>query len=144
MKTVKRLNDIDFSTIEIQETRNDDTIEVLQVIETEDGLNILGRIKDCYFGNDGFFEKELEDDNASLTIDVTIFFDLGSFWIEESFNGAEPDLVFADDGKILKDYKFEYVNPKLTDEHVEEYINEIWIDYQDDFSIKLEARMKEQ
>lgn len=143
MKTVKRLNDIDFSTIEIQETRNDGTIEVLQVIETEDGLNILGRIKDCYFGNDGFFEKELEDDNASLTIDVTIFFDLGSFWIEESFNNAEPDSVFAENGKILKDYKFEYVNPKLTDEHVKEYINEIWIDYQDDFSIKLEARMKD-
>lgn len=49
MKTVKRLNDIDFSTIEIQETRNDDTVEVLQVIESEEGLTILGRIKDCYF-----------------------------------------------------------------------------------------------
>lgn len=143
MKAVKRLSDIDFSTIEIQETRNDDKIEVLQVIESEDGLTILGRINDRYFGNDGFFEKELEDDNASLTIDATIFFDLGSFWIEDSFNGSEPDLVFADNGKILKDYQFEYVNPKLTDEHVKTYIDEIWIDYQEDFSVKLEARMKE-
>lgn len=142
MKAVKRLSDIDFSTIEILETRNDDKIEVLQVIESEDGLTILGRIKDRYFGNDGFFEKELEDDNASLSIDVTIFFDLGSFQIEESFNGTEPDLVFADNGRISKDYQFEYVNPKLTDEHVKTYIDEIWIDYQDDFSVKLEARMK--
>ena len=143
MKAVKRLNDIDFSTIEVRETRNDDKIEVLQVIESEDGVTILGRINDRYFGNDGFFEKELEDDNASLTIDVTIFFDLGSFWIEDSFNGSEPDLVFADNGKISKDYKYEYVNPKLTDDHVKTYIDEIWIDYQDDFSVKLEARMKE-
>ena len=143
MKAVKRLNDIDFSTIEIRETRNDDEIEVLQVIESEDGLTILGRINDRYFGNDGFFEKELEDDNASLTIDVTIFFDLGTFMIEESFNSAEPAVVTAEYGKILKDYKFEYVNPKLTDEHVRTYIDEIWIDYQDDFSVKLEARMKE-
>ena len=142
MKAVKRLSDIDFSTIEIQETRNDDKIEVLQVIESEDGLTILGRINDRYFGNDGFFEKELEDDNASLTIDVTIFFDLGTFTIEESFNGSEPDLVFADSGKISKDYKYEYVNPKLTDDHVKTYIDEIWIDYQDDYSVKLEARMK--
>ena len=82
MKAVKRLSDIDFSTIEIRETRNDDKIEVLQVIESEDGLTILGRINDRYFGNDGFFEKELEDDNASLTIDVMIFFDLGTFTIE--------------------------------------------------------------
>lgn len=29
MKAVKRLSDIDFSTIEIRETRNDDKIEVL-------------------------------------------------------------------------------------------------------------------
>lgn len=143
MKAVKRLSDIDFSTIEIRETRNDDKIEVLQVIESEDGLTILGRINDRYFGNDGFFEKELEDDNASLTIDVTIFFDLGSFWIEDFFNGSEPDLVFADNGKISKDYKYEYVNPKLTDEHLKTYIDEIWIDYQEDFSVKLEARMKE-
>ena len=143
MKAVKQLSDIDFSTIEVLETRNDDKIEVLQVIESEDSLTILGKIKDRYFGNDGFFEKELEDDNASLSIDVTIFFDLGSFWIEESFNGVEPDLVFADGGKISKEYKFEYVNPKLTDEHVKAYIDEIWIDYQDDFSVKLEARMKE-
>lgn len=143
MKAVKRLSDIDFSTIEIRETRNDDKIEVLQVIESEDGLTILGRINDRYFGNDGFFEKELEDDNASLMIDVMIFFDLGTFTIEESFNGLEPDLVFADNGKISKDYKFEYVNPKLTDDHVKTYIDEIWIDYQDDYSVKLEARMKE-
>ena len=143
MKAVKQLSDIDFSTIEVLETRNDDKIEVLQVIESEDSLTILGKIKDRYFGNDGFFEKELEDDNASLSIDVTIFFDLGSFWIEESFNGVEPDLVFADGGKISKEYKFEYVNPKLTDEHVKAYIDEIWIDYQDDFSVKLEAIMKE-
>ena len=143
MKAVKRLTDIDFSTIEIRETRNDDKIEVILVTESEDGLTILGRINDRYFGNDGFFEKELEDDNASLTIDVMIFFDLGSFWIEDSFNGSEPDLVFADNGKISKDYKYEYVNPKLTDEHVKTYIDEIWIDYQDDFSVKLEARMKE-
>lgn len=143
MKAVKRLSDIDFSTIEIRETRNDDKIEVLQVIESEDGLTILGRINDRYFGNDGFFEKELEDDNASLMIDVMIFFDLGTFTIEESFNGSEPDLVFADNGKISKDYKFEYVNPKLTDDHVKTYIDEIWIDYQDDYSVKLEARMKE-
>lgn len=142
MKAVKRLSDIDFSTVEIRETRNDDEIEVLQVIESEDGLTILGRIKDRYFGNDGFFEKDLEDDNASLTIDVMIFFDLGNFTIEESFNGSEPDSVFADNGKISKDYKFEYVNPKLTDEHVKTYIDEIWIDYQDDYSVKLEARMK--
>ena len=82
MKTVKRLNDIDFSTIEIQETRNDDTVEVLKVIESEEGLTILGRIKDCYFGNDEFFEKELEDDNASLTIDLLrswIILDRGIF-----------------------------------------------------------------
>ena len=143
MNAVKRLNDIDFSTIEIRETRNDDEIEVLQVIESEDGLTILGRINDRYFGNDGFFEKELEDDNASLTIDVTIFFDLGTFMIEESFNSAEPAVVTAEDGKISKDYKFEYVNPKLTDDHVKTYIDEIWIDYQDDFSVKLEAKMKE-
>jgi hypothetical protein len=77
-----------------------------------------------------------------LTIDVTIFFDLGSFWIEDSFNGSEPDLVFADNGKISKDYKYEYVNPKLTDEHLKTYIDEIWIDYQEDYSVKLEARMK--
>lgn len=57
MKAVKRLSSIDFSTIEILETRNDDKIEVLQVIESEDGLTILGRIKDRYFSNDGFFEK---------------------------------------------------------------------------------------
>lgn len=143
MKAVKRLSDIDFSTIEIRETRNDDKIEVLQVIESEDGLTILGRINDRYFGNDGFFEKELEDDNASLTIDVMIFFDLGAFTIEESFNSAEPDVVTAEDGKISKDYKYEYVNPKMTDEHVKTYIDEIWIDYQEDFSVKLEARMKE-
>lgn len=143
MKAVKRLSDIDFSTIEIRETRNDDKIEVLQVIESEDGLTILGRINDRYFGNDGFFEKELEDDNASLTIDVMIFFDLGAFTIEESFNSAEPVVVTAEDGKISKDYKYEYVNPKLTDEHVKTYIDEIWIDYQEDYSVKLEARMKE-
>lgn len=143
MKAVKRLSDIDFSTIEIRETRNDDKIEVLQVIESEDGLTILGRINDRYFGNDGFFEKELEDDNASLMIDVMIFFDLGAFTIEESFNSAEPAVVTAEYGKISKDYKYEYVNPKLTNEHVKTYIDEIWIDYQEDFSVKLEARMKE-
>lgn len=143
MKAVKRLSDIDFSTIEIRETRNDDKIEVLQVIESEDGLTILGRINDRYFGNDGFFEKELEDDNASLMIDVMIFFDLGAFTIEESFSSSESAVVTAEDGKISKDYKYEYVNPKLTDEHVKTYIDEIWIDYQEDFSVKLEARMKE-
>ena len=143
MKAVKRLSDIDFSTIKIRETRNDDKIEVLQVIESEDGLTILGRIKDRYFGNDGFFEKELEDDNASLTINVMIFFDLGTFTIEESFNGSEPAVVTAEDGQISKDYKYEYVHPKLTDEHVKTYIDEIWIDYQEDYSVKLEARMKE-
>ena len=143
MQAVKRLSDIDFSTIEIRETRNDDAIEVLQVIESENGLTILGRINDRYFGNDGFFEKELEDDNASLTIDVMIFFDLGNFTIEESFNGSEPAVVTAEGGQISKDYKYEYVNPKLTDEHVKTYIDEIWIDYQEDFSVKLEARMKE-
>lgn len=78
-----------------------------------------------------------------MTIDVTIFFDLGSFWIEDSLNGSEPDLVFADNGKISKDYKYEYVNPKLTDDHVKTYIDEIWIDYQEDYSVKLEAKMKE-
>ena len=142
MKAVKRLSDIDFSTIEIRETRNDDKIEVLQVIESEDGLTILGRIKDRYFSNDGFFEKELEDDNASLMIDVMIFFDLGAFTIEESFSSSESAVVTAEDGKLSKDYKYEYVNPKLTDEHVKTYIDEIWIDYQDDYSVKLEARMK--
>lgn len=144
MQPLKTLQNIDTSSIRIKETRNDDTIDVIDVITSDSGVTVLGKIRDRYFGDDGFFEDvKFDDVTRDLTIDVKIFFPIETFWLEDESFGAEPIQIRSDDGRIDKDYKFDYECSKLTDEHVKAYIDEIWIDYQDDFEVKFDGRMKE-
>lgn len=143
MLSLKTLQNIDTSSIRIKETRNDDEIEVIEVAISETGVIVLGKIKDRYFGDDRFFQYITADDvTKELSIDVMIFFPIESFWLEDESFEVESIQVRSDDGRISKDYIFDYECSKLTDVHVKVYIDEIWIDYQEDFSIKLEARMK--
>ena len=144
MQPLKTLQKIDTSSIRIKETRNDDEIEVLEVSMLESGIMVLGKIKDRYFGDDGFFQYIKADDvTKDLTIDVMIFFPIESFWLEDESFGSKPIQVRSDDGRISKDYIFDYECSKLTDVHVKVYIDKIWIDYQDDFLVRFEARLKE-
>lgn len=90
MQPLKTLQNIDTSSIRIKETRNDDTIDVIDVITSESGVTVLGKIRDRYFGDDGFFEDvKFNDVTRDLTIDVKIFFPIETFWLEDESFGAE-------------------------------------------------------
>ena len=135
------LSQIDFSTVSVYEKRNDTKPEILDVSCDDSGITVKARIIDEYFGTDGFFNIDTTDESSfKLEIDVSIFFSVDSLIVED-LPGEDRIHIESDEGVISNNYTFKYVCPELTEEHVTEYINEIWIDYQDDFNVTLEAFM---
>lgn len=144
MQPITTLKKINISSIEVEETRNCNSVTVTDLDISESGITVFGKIKDEYFGDDGFFEDvKFDDVTKGLTIEVKIFFPIETFWLENESHRSEAIVLRSDDGRIDKDYKFDYKCSKLTDDHVKEYINEIWIDYQDDFEVRFSAEITE-
>ena len=117
--------------------------EILSVSYDSSGITVQARIIDEFFGRDGFYEIDTtNEDSFKLELDLSVFFSIDSL-VVENYSSVDRKRVESSDGVISSKYAFKYVCPELTEEHVTEYINEIWIDYQDDFNVSFEAFLNE-
>ena len=137
------LSQIDFSTVSIREERNNTEPEILSVSYDSSGITVQIRIVDEFFGRDGFYEIDTtNEDSFKLELDLSVFFSVDSLIVEKYIDLDRP-LVESDSGVVSDKYTFEYVCSELTEEHVIDYINEIWIDYSDDYRVIFEAFLNE-
>ena len=137
------LSNVDFSTVSIREERNNTEPEILSVSYDSSGITVQIRVVDEFFGRDGFYELKSKDDSSfKLELRFSIFFSIDSL-IVERYDGEERPIVESDEGVISNQYTFDYVCPELTRENVIDYINEIWIDYQHDYIVRLSAYLNE-
>lgn len=137
------LSQIDFTTVSVHEERNNTDPEILSVSYDSSGITVQMRVVDEFFGRDGFYEIDTtNEDSFKLELDLSVFFSIDSL-VVENYSGVDRKRVESSDGVISSKYAFKYVCPELTEEHVTEYINEIWIDYQDDFNVSFEAFLNE-
>ena len=137
------LSDIDFTTVSVHEERNNTDPEILSVSYDSSGITVQMRVVDEFFGRDGFYEIDTtNEDSFKLELDLSVFFSIDSL-VVENYSRVDRKRVESSDGVISSKYAFKYVCPELTEEHVTEYINEIWIDYQDDFNVSFEAFLNE-
>lgn len=137
------LSQIDFTTVSVHESRNNTDPEILSVSYDSSGITVQARIIDEFFGRDGFYEIDTtNEDSFKLELDLSVFFSIDSL-VVENYSSVDRKRVESSDGVISSKYAFKYVCPELTEEHVTEYINEIWIDYQDDFNVSFEAFLNE-
>lgn len=137
------LSQIDFTTVSVHEERNNTDPEILSVSYDSSGITVQIRVVDEFFGRDGFYEIDTtNEDSFKLELDLSVFFSVDSL-IVENYSDVDRKRVESSDGVISSKYAFKYVCPELTEEHVTDYINEIWIDHQDDFNVSFEAFLNE-
>ena len=137
------LSQIDYSTMSLWEERNNTEPEILNVSYDSSGITVEVKVIDEFFGRDGFYELKSKDDSSfKLELRFSIFFSIDSL-IVERYDGEERPIVESDEGVISNQYTFDYVCPELTRENVIDYINEIWIDYQHDYIVRLSAYLNE-
>ena len=137
------LSQIDFDTVSIREERNNTEPKILSVSYDSSGITVQIRVVDEFFGRDGFYEIDTtNEDSFKLELDLSVFFSVDSLIVERYIDLDRP-LVESYSGVVSDKYTFKYVCPELTEEHVIEYINEIWIDYPDDYQVVFEAFLNE-
>lgn len=137
------LSQIDFTTVSVHEERNNTDPEILSVSYDSSGITVQIRVVDEFFGRDGFYEIDTtNEDSFKLELDLSVFFSIDSL-IVENYSGVDRKRVESSDGVISSKYAFKYVCPELTEKHVTDYINEIWIDYADDYRVSFEAFLNE-
>ena len=138
------LSQIDYSTLSLWEERNNTEPEILSISYDSSGITVEVKVIDEFFGRDGFYELKSKDDSSfKLELRFSIFFSTDSLIVERYLDEERP-IVESYAGVISDQYAFDYVCSELTRENVIDYINEIWIDYQDDYVVKLSAYLNEQ